>query len=146
MILQITDKERKHYDEIINTTCPMEALVGRVVIVQVREEDELAEQMNIPGLAGRDVIKVGGLYIPKESKENIRDCEVVKAVVKSIGPTRDGSIPPYKINDLVLVLPHTFETILKTEKLDYFVYGYSDMIVKITKVEQADIYCDKAMD
>lgn len=142
----INDNERKHYEAALAVNAPISAIRNRVLVIQIREEDELItdELMSIPGLQGRDIIQKGGLYIPAEAKKNLKENEVVKAVIKSIGPKVDPEIG-FQLNDLVLVFPNVFETMIKLDGFDYFVYGDADIVAKYDSSSE-DIYDTSRMD
>ena len=131
MSLLITEKEQPHYDKVMAATPPVQAGLNRVLVVQVREQDERVEDMDIPGLMPGDMLtKQGSIYIPKTSKEKMKneDNETVKGVVKSVGPNVDGRKPFVAVGDLVMVFPSVFETKMTFDGIDYFVYSERDLV------------------
>lgn len=126
----ITEKERKHYNRILESrTSPIEAGINRVLVIQIREEDETSEQIDIPGFYMGEVKKVGSILMPGSSKERLKDeHETVKAVVVSVGPSTETLIIPFKPLDIVFVFPSVFETKMTFEDLDYFSYSQRDIV------------------
>lgn len=129
--------ERKSYDSAVKANCPYNPGIGRVYITQLRPESEKAENIQITGIPGvghfnSGAVKIGNIYVPKESKEQITaENEVVKGIVKAVGPTHDGHEPHIKVGDLVLVFPSVFETKIKVDDIDYFSYSERDIVGSI---------------
>lgn len=130
MSILINEKERVHYDKVMATAPPVQAGLNRVLVVQIREEDEVVENIQIPGFEMGAMTRVGSIVMPKSSKEKMKDeNETVKGVIKSIGPNIDrGHVPSVKIGDLVMVFPSVFETKMTFDGVDYFVYSERDLV------------------
>lgn len=138
--------ERTSYEKAAKAKCPVNPGIGRIYVTQLREEDEKVERMQIEGIPGvghfnQGAVKVGNIYVPKESKEKVTaENEVVKGVVKAVGPTHDGHECVYKVGDLVLVFPSVFETKLRFDGVDYFSYSERDIV---GSVKAANITVEK---
>jgi hypothetical protein len=144
----IKDTERKHYEAALAVKPPIAALRNRVLVIQIREEQDLIkdDRMSIPGLQGRDIVKHGDLYIPAEAKEkgSMKENDVVKGLIKSIGPAV-GESTGIALHDLVLVFPNVFETKISIDGFDYFVYSEYDLVAKFDASAE-DIYDHSRMD
>jgi len=144
----IKDTERKHYEAALAVKAPITALRNRVLVIQIREEQELIkdERMSIPGLEGRNIIQHGDLYIPAEAKEkgSLKENDVVKGLIKSLGPAVDEKTG-IALNDLVLVFPNVFETKITMDGFDYFVYSEYDLVAKFD-TDSEDIHDISRMD
>lgn len=129
MSLLINEKEKIHYDKVMKATPPVQAGLNRVMVVQIREEDEVVECISIPGLPAQTLSKVGSILMPKETKEKMKsESETVKGVVKSVGLNVDGRTPFVAVGDLVMVFPSVFETKMTFDGIDYFVYSERDLV------------------
>lgn len=149
MSILINEKEKANYQKALNVEAPIAALLNRVIVIQIREEEkELKDKTLFTPFAGEGgfggtnatlvEIGTGGLVAfknvlereKKEDKEHI----VVKAIVKSVGPLidkeRQGCV---KVNDLVYVFPSVFETMITIDGTDYFSYGERDLVFIATK-------------
>lgn len=125
----INPLQRKSYERALQQECPINALVNRVLVIQIREEDEKMEHVSVAGVFNGNTVNVGGIILPAESKEKMTaKNEVVVAVVKSVGPTSDGHVPAVKVNDVVFVFPNVFETKISIDDIDYFSYGERDCV------------------
>jgi co-chaperonin GroES (HSP10) len=124
----INEKELKSYNAAIAADCPIKALVNRVIVIQLIEEelplDELAGGINLPPTDKLD----SGIFILKSTKVKEAENKTVKAVVKSVGPTNDGRVPTISANDIVFVFPSVFETLIHIDNADYFVYSERDIV------------------
>jgi co-chaperonin GroES (HSP10) len=130
----ITEKEKKHFDIALEAVPPIEALINRVLVTQIREEDEKVENISIPGFETSTYVKVGSIAMPRSSKEKLKDeNETVLALVKSVGPRSDGSTPSVQVGDLVFVFPSVFETKFTFDGVDYFSYGERDLVAKAVR-------------
>lgn len=129
------------YKKAIEQKCPVNAGINRLLLIQIREADEQVENLQVSGIVGAGqfnagAVKIGSIYVPKESKETITaKNEVVKAVVKSVGPTHDGRDSQYKENDFVLVFPSVFETKVVLDDVDYFSYSERDIVASKSQAE-----------
>ncbi len=140
MSILISEKEREHYVKALAAIPPIDALLNRVLVIQICEKDEVVENIDIPGFqSGEEYVKRGSFVIPKSSKEKMKDDnETVKAVVKSLGPCTDKvhlefSSSDINIGDLVFVFPSVFETKWTFDGIDYFSYSYRDLVAKAVK-------------
>lgn len=137
----ITDKERKSYEQAIAAVPPIEALLNRVLVIQIREEDEVVEDLKIPGFEMGNMTKVGSIIMPTSTKEKMKnENETVKAVVKSVGPNIDGRKPEVSINELVMVFPSVFETKFTFDGIDYFSYSERDLVARERKASAAEMH------
>ena len=127
----ITEKERKHFEKIMESKdSPIQAGINRILVIQIREEDEVAEHIEIPGFqSGEEYVKQGSFIIPKSSKEKMKEeNDVVKAVVISVGVSTDNIVLPFQPLDIVFVFPSVFETKMTFNGLDYFSYSQRDIV------------------
>lgn len=134
----ITEKEKKHYDQIMELRdSPINAGINRVLVIQIREEDEVVEDIKIPGFDMGKMTKIGSIVMPASSKEKMKDeNEVVKGVVVSIGPCTENIDLPFKPADTVLVFPSVFETKMSFEGFDYFSYSQRDIVAVISLIQK----------
>ena len=139
----ITEKEKKHYDQIMALKeSPISAGINRVLVIQIREEDEVAEHIEIPGFqSGEEYVIQGSFVIPKSSKAKMKnENETVKAVVKSVGVStsivnatgKESFIYPIE-GDIVFVFPNVFETMITIDGVDYMSYSERDLVAIVKR-------------
>lgn len=132
----LAENQINNCKKAIEVSCPINAKIGRVLVIQIQHEYEEGEQTTeslVP------VIKKGDLWLPKhsiaatEAKNGLDTSnEVVPAIIKSIGANADGSFPEnLAINELVYVFPSVFETKISIEGTDYMAYSHRDIVAGV---------------
>lgn len=136
----IAESEVNSYKKAIAAKCPITALKNRVLVIQLRKEFETEK---VEG-HGFEVVKEGKLWLPKNAledkeigKSSGNEHATVKAIVKSLGHTKEGPIDCVEINDIVFVFPGVFETIITIDGNDYFSYSEYDLLAVVNKVKPA---------
>jgi hypothetical protein len=135
----IEENEKNNYGKAIAAQCPINAGINRILVIQIRPEYEkdLVTETNMP------VVKKGELWLPEHAVAATEKAggiesknEVVKAIVKSCGPTigSDGVIrhyDPYPVNSMVYVFPSVFETMITIDEVDYMSYSARDIVAGV---------------
>lgn len=127
MNIQIPDMKTKVYvtlEEAQKAVCPLRALMGRVLVVQVYDPEIDAPKSN--------------LYIPDSAKQAMYPNFLRKAVVKSVGPINTGRQACVKEGDIVYVHPGGFTSVKTVGNIEYMVYGELDLEMAAVNTENVD--------
>lgn len=116
------EKPKLTFDQAIIVECPYEALMDRVILVQIQTEE--AKKKN------------SGIYIPEHVKKSIESTQnfIIPSIVKSIGVGKDDGynvIPTLEVGDIVYTYPGGFEAKITTDNVDYFIFSRRDILFKV---------------
>lgn len=128
MNIQIPDMKTKVYvtlEEAQKAVCPLRALMGRVLVVQVYDPEIDAPKSN--------------LYIPDSAKQAMYPNFLRKAVVKSVGPINTGRQACVKEGDIVYVHPGGFTSVKTIDNIEYMVYGELDLEMAAIGTTNTDV-------
>jgi Chaperonin 10 Kd subunit len=117
------ERNKLTYDQAIAVECPYEALMDRVILIQIETEE------------GRK--KKSTIYIPDHVKKSIEvnENQIIPSIVKSIGIGKDESVytvsPTLEVNDIVYTYPGGYEAKIVVGEVDYFVFSRRDILFKV---------------
>jgi co-chaperonin GroES (HSP10) len=117
------EKPKLTLKEASEIECPYEALMDRVILVQIQTEDAKK--------------KKSAIYIPEHVKKSIESTQnfIIPSMVKSIGIAKDDSTynvaPTLEVGDIVYTYPGGFEAKITTDNVDYFVFSRRDVLFKV---------------
>jgi co-chaperonin GroES (HSP10) len=97
---------------------PIEAMLDTVLVIHIAEPEKQ---------------KKSDLYIPEHVQEQMTISEnlLVKGLVKSVGPRRDGTEPYAKVGDVCYVFPGGFGARIVVDGVEYLLYSERDLLTRM---------------